>query len=433
MDYNIQKYSSGFLKPASFLLLMLCGFAVAGQDATAEAEFQKSFTWDKIYKRKSFNGRLHYLDKYLFARTGDSAGYTTCMDKEPCIQVFLNLNGDNVALINDFAAIPAFVFKDSLKMVYLDYQNYCTAAKRIGDRIFQAMPTRKYPYKHIVLVLRAAAKEKMFYVDMEERNGEAVIVTADFLNNKHQMITWQETRYIYPSRNDPYAIPLIADKKKFSVGDRVCLAGHLFHPLNLVQLVAPSKDMKGAVFYRFYVNGYEKLSKKNKDTLKKNLPAAIAPYVFTDSAKAYRYFVLEFANAADSVVDRQVTASRGGGFKDMTTKQFLDFILPGLIRANTHDVIEYKNEKTLVIQFIADPDPYWNYDTERVYDDYLTVFLYDAKLRYQHAIKNIFVRFKHGDGSNSEFPHDLDAPGFREIYKRVYFQPIVSNSKPPSP
>lgn len=403
------------------LLLLLVGSIAFGQ--TAENALTKRFTWSKIYKHRLAKYRINYFNNYLSFRTGDSAGLSVCMDKDTCLLVYLSFNKENVALLKDFVDIPAYLFKDTLTMNLMMYQNYCLVAKRVGDRLYKAIPAKSNRYKHIVLVIRAATKEKYLYVELEQNKGVTNIKKADFVSNTNRAIVWEESKYIHPDENDPNLNVLVPDKKTFSVGDRMCLVGLVFHPGSRIELAPPTKDSSGIVFYKYYLEGYDNLPLAKKNLVKNNLSAAIVPYVFRDSSRQYGFFILEIANKADSVYEYYLVKTGDRRiYKRMRTKAFLDFVLPGLPRENAHQIIEYKKKKTLCIEFSADPNAFWDYDTERAYTDYLMVFLYDGGLKRQRKVENLFFRFKHADGSKTEFSYELKHPLFKDIYQRAYFR-----------
>lgn len=403
------------------LLLLLVGSIALGQ--TSNNAVERYFKWSKIYKHRLANYRINYLNKYLTFRTGDSAGLSVNKNRDTSLLVYLSLNEQNVALLKEFVDIPGYLFKDTLTMNLMMYQNYCLAAKRIGDRLFKTIPAISSGYKHIVLVMRAAAREKCFYVMLEQRTGVTNIKTADFLTNSYTTILWEESKYIYADETDPGFNVLVPGKKTFSVGDRICLVGFVFHPGSRIEIAPPTRDSSGVVFYRFYMNGYNNLSPARKSIIKNNLSDVIVPYVFRDSFHHYGFFILELASQADIVYEYWLVETGDRKiYKRMRTKDFLDFVLPGLPRENAHQIIEYKKKKTLFVEFSADTNEYWNYDTERTYYEYLAAYLYDGGLKYQRKVKSLFIRFKHSDGSKTEFAYELKRPVFKDMYKRAYFR-----------
>ena len=213
-------------------------------------------------------------------------------------------------------------------------------------------------------------------------------------------------------------------KVTLSVADKGFIVGKVLNRRSNVSVNLPRKDAPGVLIYNYYDTTYQSLSKPEQRKMAWGIGNLYLFYPFTDSTESYQKFILQLTTPGDSILDSYTfTTDRKHDFKLISTKQFIDLILPSLPRKNTYEVGKLDKKGTLFINFPNDSSALWSLIEERMCDVYLTTFLYDAKLKNQKKIKQICVRFNHSEGKYTEYVHPFTDPFFKDLYKQSFFQP----------
>lgn len=218
--------------------------------------------------------------------------------------------------------------------------------------------------------------------------------------------------------------PGVPGKTTLSVADKGFILGKLLNWGSNLSVNVPRKDTPGALIYNYYDTAYQSLNKPQRKKVAWGLGNLYLFYPFTDSTEYYQKFALEITTTADSILESYTfNTDKKHDFKIISPEQFIDLILPSLARRNTYKVGKLHGKGTLFINFPNDSSVLRNNIEERFYEVYLTTFLYDAKLKDQQKIQQIYVRFHHLKGEDAEYLHRFSDPFLKDLYKQSFFKP----------